>query len=215
MGRRLPLWAALAALVVAGGVLVTVLARSDIRVTGSNNEFGRAPGPRIQGGVEVCQPDESVPAGTQAIRVTAEGPPPVTLGARLRVDGRMIAGRPVTWDGATRVLDLPLGTTVARDLAGAQVCFLNGGASEIGFFGFERGPGLSAEIDGQPIAQRLRITYVRARPESYATSTGRILDRVGTARGSLLDGWAGYGAIVAGAALVGLVLVGIRRELAP
>ncbi len=70
-------------------------------------------------------------------------------------------------------------------------------------------------IGDRAVGYRLRTQYLGPAPESRLADAGATVRRMATARGSLLDGWAPWGALAAALGLVAVVAVAAKRGLAP
>jgi hypothetical protein len=209
MARRLPLVAALAGLIGIAAALVVVLAQERVPVTGGNNEFTGSPQFGIVPGQDACQPDETVPAGTAVVRLRAAAQgAPGALRLQVRAGDRVLASGLQRWDGAMRDLDFALDPEVRRP-AVAEICLRNVGTAMTAIWSFARTTGSAYKAEG-PFGYRFRTQYLGRAPESRLGGAETTVRRMATARGSLLDGWAPWGALVSMLALVAVVLAAAR-----
>jgi hypothetical protein len=212
--RPSPLPFALAALAVLAIALVAVLS-SDARGTaGGNNEFDRSAAIQVPASTWGCQQAETVPRGTGAVRFRAQGSAAGTIQAEIRLEDRVLARGQRQWSGAGGDLDIPVRPEMAAETDRASVCLRPGADQVVTLWGYPREESINFVIDGRPTGLRARVGYLRPDGSSWAGAAGDVLDRIGTARGTLISGWAGYGAIALMLAAIAAVLVAIRRELA-
>jgi hypothetical protein len=131
-------------------------------------------------GQAVCQPGETVPAGTGAIRVRvgSDGLPgpqvDVSFGGQA-LRGRLAAG----WQGGDVVIALP---KVAEDLRGVPVCFSNHGPARLSLAGAAFPPASAARVGEAPQPGRVRVEYLRPGKESWWSLAPTLGDRVATVR---------------------------------
>jgi hypothetical protein len=175
------------------------------RLAGTNNVYGFFPNVTIEPGAEACAMAELVPGDTGAVRVRAE--PAGPLAVRLVRDGRELA------NGAMEAGTAPVRPVVTETTSGVDVCFRNEGDAEVVLWGYGAVAGTPqrTELDGEPIDERVRLSYLRPGTESGWEIAGTVAHRMGIGRGSLLEGWAFFGWVLAlGGALV--ITVGAVRR---
>jgi hypothetical protein len=211
-------------LLIVGGVLAMLaglavaLSVERPRLAGTNNVFDRFPNVALAPGQRACAQAEPVPGGTAAVRVHAE-PTEDSTGGPIRL--RLLSGgtelargsRPGGWRGGD--LDVPVRPVVTRTRADVDLCFTNRGRGPIALWGYGavEGAPQRAVVEGEPLNERIRLTYLRAGRESGWDIVGAVAHRMGIGRGGWLDGWAFFGWLTAlGATFVGVALA-LLREL--
>jgi len=190
------------ALLVAIGVGGTHASR---RVAGSNG-IGNQDFVAIIGPHKVmCQAHENVPQGTGILRMTigtydARGP---TLRAAVqRGDEALLPGGRLAAGWEQGVVDVPLGARAPRRLEDVRVCIANRGPRRLAVAGARIGRA-EARVAGRVADGRVRIEYIRARPQSGWSIAGDMASRMTFARG-LWDGvapWAALTLVLLGAGI--------------
>jgi hypothetical protein len=187
------------------------------RLAGTNNVFDNFANVELAPGQEACAQAELVPGDTGAVRVHAQAsePPGGPVAARLVRDGREIArgGRPGGWtDGE---IDVPVRPAVESTTPDVDVCLANRGGATIALWGHGAPEGTLQRTvrEGEPLDERIRLSYVRPGPESGWELIGALDSRMSVGRGSWMEGWALYGWLAALAGLLAAVTIGVLREL--
>ena len=171
------------------------------RLAGTNNAFDRFPNVAIPPGSEACAMAEVVPGDSAAVRVHAE--PAGPLEVRLVRDGRELAR------GTMEAGEAPIRPVVERTTPGVDVCFANEGDAEVVLWGY--GAVERTEIDGEPVNERIKLQYLRPGTESGWEVAGAVAHRMGIGRGSLLEGWAFVGWLLALAGVLAGAFAAVRR----
>ncbi|MGA2165995.1 MAG: hypothetical protein ABSH36_16235 [Solirubrobacteraceae bacterium] len=201
-----------AGLVVIAALVGVTLARSPPTLAGTN----RVPAESLIGVVEhdvgVCQGEETLPAGTSAIRLSLVS----IVGPRVAV--RVLSGGQVVTHGSTDAgwtsseVTVPV-APAPRGTAPVTVCLrlsdLNG---EVEFKGARTSAPVAVSERGEHLHGRLRVEYVRAGHRSWTTLISTIARHV-----SLGRAWSGMWVVFFLPALalsvVALTSWGILREL--
>jgi hypothetical protein len=197
--------------------LVLVLSDRDVHLAGTNNVFDRFHVATLAPGDELCERNEIVPADAAAVRFSVAPGSTASDGLlRVRVleDGRPVSSgqRRGGWAGGW--LDVPV-APVPRTLAAAQVCIANRGEAALAL----RGHGIEPErngftLRGEVAGSEIRLTYLRAEPESWWSMAGVVAHRLGLGRGELFGGWIAFAwlacVLAMGAVVLRLVLHGAR-----
>jgi len=178
-------------------VLVLALSDRDVHLAGTNNVFDRFPVADLQPGDELCEQLETVPAEAATVRLSVEpraagGPLAVRVLEGERVVSR--GGRPGGWEGAS--VEVPI-DTVRRTVSEAQVCITNGGDSALILRGYGIEPArFGFKLRGEQVDKQVRLTYLRAEPESWWSMAGVVAHRFGLGRGELFGGWVAFAWLV-------------------
>ena len=198
------------AMAVVAIVLVLAMSDRDLHLAGTNNVFERFPVATLEPGDELCEQHEVVPADAAAVRFSVE---PVTggpLAVRVLREGRAVSRgeRPGRWEGTS--VDVPI-DALPRTLNDAQVCLANRGEAALTLRGYGIEPErLGATLRGEEVGRQVRLTYLRAEPESWWSMAGVVAHRFGLGRGELFGGWLPVawllGLLAMGAVVVRLVL---------
>jgi hypothetical protein len=195
------------------GALVLALSDRDIHLAGTNNVFDRFPVAELQPGDELCEQSETVPGDAAAVRFSV-APDQPALGGPLSVrirDGKQVVSRGKRaggWNGES--VEVPI-AAVPRTLTGSQVCVSNGGEAALTLRGYGVEPArLGFTLRGEQTDKQIRLTYLRAEPESWWSLAGVVAHRFGLGRGELFGGWIVFawlaGLLGMGVAVVRLVL---------
>jgi hypothetical protein len=183
------------AVALAGVILVLVLALSDedVHLAGTNNAFDQFPVGEVRPGDELCEQLETVPEDAAAVRVYVEPGSPAAggrLSVLVRKEGRTVSRGERTggWPGGP--VDVPI-ATVPRTVREAEVCLANGDDDHTFTL---RGHGveparLGFTLRGDQVDSQVRLTYLRAEPESWWSMAGTVAHRFGIGRGELFGGW--------------------------
>ncbi len=189
----------------AGGLALTAVAAAIVLsgapqvLAGSNGVAAviYPPLASVSGGGGTCQGDETVPAGSSAIRLSLEasaGPRvavTVHSGATLVAHGERAPG----WLG--RVVTVPVGS-IDRTLDRATVCFSFTGADErVSLLGVRTPPQSAARSGARTLPGRVAIEYLRAGSSSWWSLAPEVARRLGLGRA-----WAGTWVAVMVAALM-------------
>jgi hypothetical protein len=193
------------AVVVALAGAVAALSVERERLAGTNNVFEFFPNVAIPPGAEACAMAERVPGDAGAVRVRAE--PAGPLDVRLVRDGREVAR------GRMETGEAPIRPVVERTTPDVDVCFTNEGDAEVVLWGYGavEGAPQRTEIDGEPIDERIRLSYLRPGTESGWEIAGTVAHRMGIGRGSLLGGWAFFGWLLALGGVLAGAFAAVRR----
>jgi hypothetical protein len=196
-GARVGLAAGLALTAIATAI---VLSGSPPVLAGTN---GVVPVPypplaSVPGGGGACQAEETVPAGSSAIRLSLEA----SAGPRVSV-AVLAGGRTITrgvsvrgWLG--RVVTVPI-APLERTVHHATVCFSFAGAEErVSLLGVRTAPRSAARGGAGALPGRVAVEYVRAGSSSWWSLASSVARRMGLGRA-----WAGTWI----AALVALLMV--------
>jgi hypothetical protein len=182
--------------VVIAGVLAIVLSLRSWQRSGYNDTPVQLVIGTLPAGTVGCQPHESLPAGTGAVRIhaTSAGVGPVRVRVALREAGRY------TGTGATGTVAAE-GTIVAalvhpvRTEVVASLCVWNTGQATLALSGAATGPAdqLTVATAGRPATAtvgRVRIEdLTSAHPSSLWPVLGKLPERIATATGSALAPW--------------------------
>jgi hypothetical protein len=150
-----------------------------------------------------CQAQETVPAGSSAIRLSLEASAGPRVSVAVRAGGRTIA-RGVSvqgWLGG--VVTVPI-TPLQRTVHYATVCFSFGGAEErVSLLGVRTAPRNAARSGARVLPGRIAVEYVRAGSSSWWSLAPSVARRMGLGRA-----WAGtwVAALVALLMATGIVL---------
>jgi hypothetical protein len=168
----------------------------------------------LDGGEEVCQPVEHVPAGTAGVelRIGTYGRPGPPLRARISSSGAAAAvgSRPGGWHQGDVVTPVE---EIRRPHDHASVCLRNDGRDPIALAGHSLGSAEFARVDGHPAASNVRVDYVRRGGGSWIERARFVADRVAAVRvafpgAATLWLWAALALTVIG----GAVAVILREE---
>lgn len=152
---------------------------------------------------EACQADETIPAGTNAIRLQMVA----TTGPRVSI--RVLQGsRQLTqgaqgpaWYGAVVTVPVP---TVQRTARHARVCFqLRDVSGEVRAYGSPSGPRRAARANGKPLPGRVTIYYLHTDPQSWLSLAGGVIEHMQLGRA------ASGGAIVVVIAVLAAAAIGL------
>lgn len=133
-------------------------------------------------GIEACQKDETLPAGTSAIRLQVTA----TTGPRVSVQA-FAAGHTLThgtlgpaWYGSVATVPVaPLHSTVQH----ATVCFqLAALSGQVAVYGSPSSKALAATVDGHPMSGRFRVVYLAPTHESWWSRAGGVIKHMGLGR---------------------------------
>ena len=205
---------ALAVLVVA---LVLALSDRDVHLAGTNNVFNRFPVAEVGPREELCEQFETVPAGAAVVQFSVQAPPGSEggpLAVQVLRDGHAVSvgRRPGGWGGSS--VDVPI-DTVQRTISNGRVCVTNRGHRPVTLLGYGIEPKrLGFRLRGELPGEQVRLTYLRAEPESWWGVAGVVGHRLGVGRGELFGGWMVFawlvGVFAMGAVAVMLVLRSAR-----
>ncbi len=137
----------------------------------------------LASGASFCQPGETLPAGTSAIRFplsSAYGP---AMSVEVRAAGALVTkgSRGGEWVGPTAIA---VGT-VKRTVTDATVCLKVGTVTEgTSLSGGKAGKGHRASLNGRPTGAATRIEYLRPGPKSWASLASSIAKRMGLGNAS-------------------------------
>jgi len=202
-GRAIAATLAIGLVALAAGLALT-LSHSAVRRTGTDGALVSTVLLVTGGNGTVCQPQELAPAGTGAIGLSLKavgGPGPhvavdLARGHAVAAHGVRAAG----WRGEHVVV--PLRRELRRDVQGSVCVTLGPHATTV--LGGERTPRkLAATTGDHPLPGRLRIEYLRPRPQSWWSFAGTIVHRIGVGRGPS-GPWAGLLAIAFAFIAIGL-----------
>lgn len=186
----------LAAIVAAAGLLAlavgigAAVAHTEPRMAGSNlMPFHGAI--EVPPGSTICQSGEIVFADAARLRVYAPtGPPYPPLAAEVTRDGRLLANgnTPGGWVDATA--EIPLRPHIERTFNADSVCVENQGEEPVRLGGETTPEPLdSVTTDGEPVAGRLRLEYLRAGDESWVDLLPAVVHRFGLGKGGAVGDW--------------------------
>jgi hypothetical protein len=194
-------------------VLVLALSDQDVHLAGTNNVFARFPVAELQRGDELCEQFETVPGDAAVVRLSVA---PDSVAPRGALSVRVLDGERVVsqgrrlrgWEGES--VEVPI-VTVARTITGAQVCVTNHGEAPLTLRGYGILPErLGFTVRGEQTGKQIRLTYLRAEPETWWSMAGVVAHRFGLGRGELFGGWIAFawlgGLVTMSLAVVGLVL---------
>jgi hypothetical protein len=189
-------------------VLTLVLSDRDIHLAGTNNAFDRFPVATLEPGDELCEQHENVPADAAAVRfsvASASGGPGGPLQVRVLDEGSTVSRgrRPGGWEGDS--VDVPI-AAVPRTLGDAQVCVANLGAASLTLRGYGTPARLGFRLRGDQVAQQIRLSYLRAEPESWWSLAGVVAHRLGLGRGEVFGGWVAFAWLAGLIAMSGVVV---------
>jgi hypothetical protein len=206
------------ALAVVIAVLVLALSDRDVHLAGTNNVFNRFPVAELAPGDQLCEQYETVPADAAAVRFSVapgadvQGGP---LAVRVLHEGRAVSRgeRAGGWEGES--VDVPI-AAVPRTLTEAQVCVTNRGEAALTLRGYGIEPArLGFRLRGEQVDQQIRLSYLRAEPESWWSMASVVAHRFGIGRGELFGGWLPFawllGVVAMGAVVVRLMLREARK----
>jgi hypothetical protein len=199
-------------LVLAGAAVALSVERP--RLAGTNNVFDRFPNVPIGPGTQACAQAELVPGGSASVRVHAQ-PAPEAAGPPFRLElrsgGRLLAAgeRAGGWKEGT--IDVPVRPTVGRIQPRTDLCFTNEGSVAMTLWGYGASDERRTEVNGQPVRERIRLTYLRAGEESGWEIAGEVADRMGIGRGTWLDGWVFPGWVAALAGMLAATVAAVVR----
>jgi hypothetical protein len=191
-----------------------VLSAERPRLAGTNNVFDLFGNVALAPGQEACAMAELVPGRTAAVRVHAQPSEPTggRLAVRLVQDGRELASgsRPGGWSDGQ--IDVPVRPEIAQTRDDVDDCFTNDGSASITLWGYGAVAGRPqrAVVEGEPLTERPRLSYLRPGSESGWDLLGAVMNRMGIGRGAWMEGWAFYGWL---AALVGTLAVVVTAAL--
>jgi len=201
------------ALVVVLAVLVLALSDRDVHLAGTNNVLDSYPVAELQAGDELCERFETVPGDAAAVRLSvAPGPSGVGAPLSVRILGRKRVishgQRPGGWTGES--VEVPV-REVSHTITRTRVCVTNRGEAPLTLRGYGVEPArLGFTLRGDEVDQQIRLTYLRAEPESWWSLAGVVAHRFGLGRGELFGGWIVFawlaGLLGMGVAVVMLVL---------
>ena len=204
-------------LVVVLAVVVLALSDRDVHLAGTNNVFESFPVAELQGGDELCERFETVPGDAATVRFSV-APDSAGVGAPLSV--RILQGervishgqRPAGWSGEH--VDVPI-EDVRHTMARSRVCVTNRGHAALTLRGYGVEPArLGFTLRGEEVDKQIRLSYLRAEPESWRAVARVVAHRFGLGRGELFSGWIVFawlaGLLAMGVAVVRLVLREVR-----
>jgi hypothetical protein len=203
------------AAVVLIAALVVALSDRDVHLAGTNNVFDRFPVADLGPGDELCEQGETVPADSAAVRLSVGEQAGAQRGPlRIKVveEGRTVSqgSRAGGWEGDS--VDVPIGT-VRRTLSDAQVCVANRGRSTLTLRGYAIDQSrLGFTLRGGQSDQQIRLSYLRAKPESWWSVAGVVGHRFGQGRGELFSGWLVVAWLVGLIAMAAVVARLVLRE---
>jgi Predicted membrane protein (DUF2142) len=194
---RIALAAGLAA---AAAALGLVLTRPPLNVVAGSNGVPAQPAVGFIGGgdVSVCQPGGTVPAGTEAVRVSLSANTGPRVGLKVLSGSTVVTEgeQPAGW-GVDEILTVPV-RRVGRTIPEARVCATIGLVVE------------PAQVNGTRVRTAggghtvwLRMEYLRPGPRSWLSLAGSIADRMGIAHapGGPRVAWLTVAAMLAAALL--------------
>jgi hypothetical protein len=164
----------------------------------------------------LCEPGEIIPAGTGALRLRGKpqgGRGPALSSTVTGPAGQVTNGsRGGGWQPG--LVSIPL-RRVVQDTVTATVCLTDIGPVGASFGGSVPDGSFIVDIDGHPLAGRLRIDYMRPGRESWLSLLPELQRRVAIGKGDLVRHWAFYGFLVlmlAAVALAGRALLAGERS---
>lgn len=180
--RRVRATAALCALALCGGLVVT-LAHAQPRRTGTNDVTVSGVVDTLTPGHRLCQ-DEPVPAGTDMLRLPAvpAGRTSPGLSVELRdasTAAPIARGRLDAWSSAPA--RIPLRPRVARDRR-ATICLRIAGSGRADVLGGPARGGPSATDDGRRLGGVVHFDYLRADAQSWWSFAPTVVTRLGRGR---------------------------------
>jgi hypothetical protein len=201
------------ALVVVLAVLVLALSDRDVHLAGTNNVFDSFPVADLQRGDELCERSETVPGHAAAVRFSVAPESPglgAPLSVRILQSGRVISHgrRAAGWTG--QYVEVPI-EEVRQTVAGTRVCVTNHGDAALTLRGYGVKPArLGSTLRGEPTEQEIRLSYLRAEPESWWSLAAVVAHRFGLGRGELFGGWIVFAWL---AGLLGMSVAVVRLVL--
>jgi hypothetical protein len=184
--------------------VVIVLSGSPPVLAGTN---GVVPVPSplasVPGGGGACQADETVPAGSSAIRLSLEASAGPRVSLAVLAGGRTIAHGASVQGWLGRVVTVPVGP-LERTVQHATICFSFAGAEErVSLLGVPTAPRNAARSGARVLPGRIAVEYVRAGSSSWWSLAPSVARRMGLGRA-----WAGtwVAAMVALLMATGIVL---------
>lgn len=191
---------------------LATLARSPLTLAGGNGVPLALQLRETRSDARACQGQETVPAGTTALRLGLFS----LLGSRIAV--RVLAGsRVVTvgerapgWDGTYVVVPV---RRVAHTVLGATVCIsLSTVDSRVALLGVRTAASVAARDSGGPLPGRMGIEYLRPGQQRWWSLAGTIAERLGFGH-ALTGAWDVVLASLLAASVLVLSSVLIVREL--
>jgi hypothetical protein len=175
-------------IVVAGGLALTVIAvllvllHAPATVIATNGIPATSALGATKQDVDVCQADETLPAGTSAIRLAVEA----TTGPRVSVEvlegARVIArgAAGTAWFGS--VVTLPVGP-LRRTVSHTRVCFqLSQLSGYVQVVGARTSPAVAGTVNGANMGGRVRIAYLGPSGHSWWSLGGAVIEHMGLGR---------------------------------
>ena len=157
----------------------------------------------VPGGGGGCQADETVPAGTSAVRLSLEASAGPRVSVAVLSGGRVIARGASVQGWLGRGVPVPI-TPLERTVHHATVCFSFAGAEErVSLLGVRTAPRSAVRSGPRVLPGRIAIEYVRAGSASWWSLAPSVARRMGLGRA-----WAGtwVAAMVALVMATGIVL---------
>ncbi len=157
----------------------------------------------VPGAGRGCQAQETVPAGTSAIRLSLEASAGPRVSLAVLSDGRTLARGASVKGWLGRVVTVPV-APLKRTIHHATVCFSFAGAEErVSLLGVRTAPGRAPHSGARELPGRIAVEYVRAGSSSWWSLAPSVARRMGLGRA-----WAGtwVAAMVALLMATGIVL---------
>lgn len=186
----------MAGVVVIAGVLAVVLSLRSWQRSGYDDTPVQIVIGLLPAGAVGCQPHESLPARTGAVRIhaTPAGPGPVGVRVALRQAGRYSGVGTTGAVAAEGTVLAPLAHPVETETV-APLCVWNTGKATLALWGAATGPAdqLTVAAAGKPTTAtvgRVRVEdLTSASPSSLWPVLDRLPERIATATGSALAPW--------------------------
>jgi hypothetical protein len=201
-----------AGLVLIAGLVGVTLARSPPTLAGTNRVPAESSIGVVERDVGVCQGDETLPAGTSAIRLSLVSIVGPRVAVRVLSGGRVVTrgGTGAGWTSSE--VTVPV-APVARAVAPATVCVrlsdLNG---EVEFKGARTSAPVAVSERGEHLHGRLRVEYVRAGHSSWTTLISTVARHISLGR-AWSGMWVVFFLLALALSMVALMSWGILREL--
>ena len=199
--RALALMAVAVTVALALAGFVAVMSAADYRRTGTTSRDVQTYA-LLPPGEQLCQPAESVPAGSRGVGPVVKpdgarraGP----LSASVAAGGRVVATGRSTERFGLGVVRIPLDRTIAHELSDATVCFHNDGAVRLRVFGDYSPPGaVAAEAPSfnQDAPSRVQLDWFGARRETGWQLVPTVAERFPLVKARLLGPWTFWLALV-------------------